>query len=79
MHKTLYALRKEQRKTQNEMAKNLKISTKQYGKKERGEASFTLEEAETISRFLNTPTNEVFPEYFFTAIVPKMHKKKEVS
>lgn len=74
MHKDLWSARRRHGKTQEDVAKCLGISSKQYGEKERGKASFTLEEAEKISIFMNTPITEIFPEYFFTQDVPKMHE-----
>lgn len=65
MHKDLWNARREHNKTQVDVANYLGISPKQYGEKERGKASFTLEEAEKISTFIHVPITEIFPEYFF--------------
>lgn len=73
MHKNLWAIRKELKVTQSDIAKELGISMKQYGEKERGTVSFTLDEAEKMSRIMNVPIDKIFPEYFFTEGVPKMH------
>ncbi|PLS36826.1 XRE family transcriptional regulator [Carnobacterium maltaromaticum] len=74
MHMKLYEARKKSKLTQNDMGITIGVTAQQYGKRERGEMSITLEEAKMISDKLKKPTSEVFPEYFFTTFVPKMHK-----
>lgn len=77
MHANLYAARKEAKLTQTDMGKVLGVSAQQYGKREAGNISITLEEASLFSKKLGKPITEIFPEYFFTYVVPKMHKEKE--
>lgn len=77
MHMNLYETRKKAQLTQTDMGKVIGVTAQQYGKRERGLMSITLEEAKEFSNKLNRPTSELFPEYFFTVIVPKMHNKKE--
>ncbi len=73
MHMKLYELRKAKKMTQKELAKVIGKTTQQYGKRERGEVPITLDEASQIAKCLGYAVYEVFPEYFFTPIVPKMH------
>jgi transcriptional regulator with XRE-family HTH domain len=74
MHRDLWAIRKSKGKTQSDVAAFLGISERQYGAKERGKASLTLDEAQLVAKFLETPIDKLFPEYFFSRHVPKMHK-----
>ncbi|WP_423252585.1 hypothetical protein [Melissococcus plutonius] len=36
--------------------------------------AITLKEASELSKKLKMPISELFPEYFFIKIVPKMHE-----
>lgn len=76
MHMSLYSIRKSKEINQDEMARVIGVSTQQYGKRERGLISITLEEAHLFSQKLDTPIEDLFPEYFFNVDVPKMHKNK---
>lgn len=76
MHKNLYAYRKQKKLTQEEMAKVIGKTAQQYGKRERGKISITLDEARSFSDKLDVPIQQLFPEYFFILFVPKMHKNK---
>ena len=40
------------------------VSGQQYGKRERGEIPINLDEAMIFSKALETPIQELFPEYF---------------
>lgn len=78
MHMNLYKARKDAELNQAEMGESIGVTAQQYGKRERGAMAITLEEASKFSERLKTPISELFPEYFFKVIVPKMHKKEEV-
>lgn len=65
MHKELYAERKAQRKTQEELGKVIDKHRNTYGRKENGIEDFTLEEAAKISRYLKVPLNKLFPDFFY--------------
>lgn len=73
MHIKLFEARKVAKLTQEQMAKSIGVSTQQYGKRERGIVSISLDEASEFSKVLDRPISELFPEYFFTVNVPKMH------
>lgn len=77
MHIKLFEERKKARVTQEQMAKSIGVSTQQYGKRERGIVSISLDEASKFSQVLDKPISELFPEYFFIVDVPKMHNVKE--
>lgn len=77
MHIKLYEARKKANLTQTDMGSVIGVTAQQYGKRERADMPITLEEAKAFSDALQKPTSEVFPEYFFTAFVPKMHKPKQ--
>lgn len=77
MHANLYASRKENKITQTEMGEVIGVTGQQYGKRESGQMSITLDEADLFSKKLGKPITDLFPEYFFTYVVPKMHKEKE--
>ncbi|QEA54203.1 helix-turn-helix transcriptional regulator [Loigolactobacillus coryniformis] len=79
MHKNLREARKTRNKTQYDVAGVIGLSPKQYGMKERGQVSFDLDEAEKVALYLDTPIDVLFPEYFFSSKVPKMHKEAEAS
>ncbi len=79
MHMRLYEARKKAKLTQLDMGMCIGVTAQQYGKRERGEMSITLEEAKKFSDALKKPTSEIFPEYFFTVYVPKMHNPKQPS
>ncbi|HGZ8161377.1 TPA: helix-turn-helix transcriptional regulator [Staphylococcus aureus] len=76
MHKDLYSFRKAAKKNQDFMGSLIGVSGQQYGKRERGEIPINLDEAMIFSKALETPIQELFPEYFFIERVPKMHKKR---
>lgn len=76
MHKDLYSSRKAAKKNQDFMGSLIGVSGQQYGKRERGEIPINLDEAMIFSKALETPIQELFPEYFFIERVPKMHKKR---
>ncbi|TWK08626.1 hypothetical protein CHCC20442_4339 [Bacillus licheniformis] len=65
MHKELMAERKSRKITQEEIANAIGIAPGSYGRKERGERSFELEEAADISKFLKVPIDKLFPEFFY--------------
>lgn len=75
MHMNLYQARKVKKITQDEMAKVIGVTSQQYGKRERGIVSISLDEAFHFSKKLETPIEELFPEYFFNLNVPKMHNR----
>lgn len=75
MHMNLYKLRKEAGLTQTDLGKVIGVTPQQFGKRERGEMSISLEEAKSISEEIGLSITEVFPEYFFTITVPKMHEE----
>lgn len=77
MHMNLYEARKKANFTQSDMGKVIGVTAQQYGKRERSKMPITLEEAKALSDALKKPTSEVFPEYFFTTCVPKMHKEEQ--
>lgn len=77
MHMNLYRARKEAQLTQTDMGQFIGVTAQQYGKRERGLMSITLDEAKEFSEQLETPISELFPEYFFTVFVPKMHKNEQ--
>lgn len=77
MHTNLYASRKEAKLTQTDMGKVIGVTAQQYGKRESGQISITLDEAGLFSKKLGKPITDLFPEYFFTYVVPKMHKEQE--
>lgn len=56
----LYALRKDNGITQDEMANKLGISRGRYGKKERGSAEFTQDEMFKISAMFNLSIDDIF-------------------
>ncbi|MGH1816634.1 helix-turn-helix transcriptional regulator [Enterococcus casseliflavus] len=76
MHMRLYKERKDANLTQSEMGAVIGVTAQQYGKRELGKMSITLEEASAFAKKLNIPTSELFPEYFFTVTVPKMHEQE---
>lgn len=75
MHMNLYEARKKAGFNQAELGKVINVTAQQYGKRERGEMSITLDEASEFAKKLRKPVPDLFPEYFFTVFVPKMHKK----
>lgn len=79
MHMNLYKARKDAKLTQSDLGEVIGVTAQQYGKRERGLMSITLEEASKISKKLGMPISDLFPEYFFTFYVPKMHKIEEVN
>lgn len=79
MHKDLYSSRKAAKKNQDFMGSLIGVSGQQYGKRERGEIPINLDEAMIFSKALETPIQELFPEYFFIEQVPKMHKNEITS
>ncbi len=79
MHKDLYSFRKAAKKNQDFMGSLIGVSGQQYGKRERGETPINLDEAMIFSKALETPIQELFPEYFFIERVPKMHKNEITS
>ncbi|WP_303753300.1 helix-turn-helix transcriptional regulator [Enterococcus sp. S86.2] len=76
MHMNLYSLRKKAKLNQSEMGEVIGVTAQQYGKRELGKISITLDEASKLAEKLGVPISEVFPEYFFTVVVPKMHKEE---
>lgn len=70
----LYKARKEADLTQQELGNVIGVTAQQYGKRERGLMSISLEEASMFSDALAIPIIELFPEYFFKVVVPKMHE-----
>ncbi|MED0689927.1 helix-turn-helix transcriptional regulator [Bacillus licheniformis] len=64
MHKELMAERRARKITQKEIADAIGMATESYGRKERGQRSFELEEAADISKFLKVPIDKLFPEFF---------------
>lgn len=78
MHMRLYKERKDANLNQSEMGAVIGVTAQQYGKRELGKMSITLDEARMFAEKLNISTSELFPEYFFTVTVPKMHKEQEV-
>lgn len=75
MHMHLYEARKKQKITQADMAEVIGVTAQQYGKRERGEISISLEESHLFSQKLGISIDKLFPEYFFNVNVPKMHKQ----
>lgn len=75
MHMSLYEARKKAGLNQTELGKVINVTAQQYGKRERGEMSITLDEASKFAEKLGRSVPSLFPEYFFTISVPKMHKK----
>lgn len=71
----LYEARKTAGFNQAELGKTINVTAQQYGKRERGEMSITLDEASKFAKKLCKSVPDLFPEYFFTVTVPKMHKK----
>ena len=67
MQNKLYALRKDNGITQEEMANKLGISRVSYGKKERGSSEFTQDEMFEISKIFNRTINDIF--------LPRTHQK----
>lgn len=78
MHMRLYKERKDANLNQAEMGAVIGVTAQQYGKRELGKMSITLDEARMFAEKLNVSTSELFPEYFFTVTVPKMHEEQEV-
>ncbi|WP_301359363.1 helix-turn-helix transcriptional regulator [Enterococcus spodopteracolus] len=78
MHIRLYKERKEANLNQAEMGAVIGVTAQQYGKRELGKMSISLEEASKFAGKLNIPISELFPEYFFTVSVPNMHKEERV-
>ncbi|HHW9689901.1 TPA: helix-turn-helix transcriptional regulator [Staphylococcus aureus] len=76
MHKDLYSSRKAAKKNQDFMGSLIGVSGQQYGKRERGEIPINLDEAMIFSKALETPIQELFPEYFFIERVPKNAQKR---
>lgn len=64
MHKYLFAERKGMKITQKEVAEAIQMDLSTYGRKERGESQFDLDEAVAIARFLGKSLEELFPEFF---------------
>lgn len=64
MHKTLMAERKAKGITQEEVAKAIGMKKATYGRKERGESQFDLQEAAEIAKALNMKIDELFPDFF---------------
>lgn len=60
MQGKLILLRKEQHKTQQELADKLGISITTYRNKELGKREFTISEAYEISKLLKTPIDGIF-------------------
>lgn len=60
MQWNLIILRKELKLNQTEMAKKLGMNKDTYGRKERGEYQFTLNEMFSISNILDKPIDEIF-------------------
>lgn len=78
MHIYLYSARKQAKLNQSQLGEAIGVTAQQYSKRELGEMSITLDEAELLSKKIGKPITELFPEYFFNINVPKMHKKQEV-
>jgi len=53
-------LRKKHNLNYNNMAKILNISKDTYGRKERGESQFTLDEMFLLSKYFDLPLDEIF-------------------
>lgn len=75
MHEKLYKFRKDAAMSQADLGKVIGVSAQQYGKRELGKMPITLDEAGEFAKALNVSISELFPEYFFTYVVPKMHKE----
>lgn len=60
MQWNLIKLRKEHKLTQEKMAKISKLSVVSYGKKERGDIQFSLEEMFLISKHFKLPMEVIF-------------------
>ena len=65
MHKELLAERKSQGITQEELGQLINRHRETYARKERGQDSFTLEEAGKISKYLKVPIDVLFPDFFY--------------
>ena len=76
MHEKLYKFRKEANMSQTDLGKVIGVTAQQYGKRELGKISITLDEADKFAKALNVSISELFPEFFFTVTVPKMHKQE---
>ena len=60
MQSKLYEIRKQKKMTQSEIANHLEISRVSYGKKERGEVPFTINEMFELSTLFNLSLDEIF-------------------
>ncbi len=56
----LMVLRKKNKITQKDLAKELNIPKSSYSKKERGECNFTIRQAKIIADYFNKTIEEVF-------------------
>lgn len=56
----LYIARREKGHTQEQVARELRISKQRYGLKELGKANFTLPEAKILSELYETPIDQLF-------------------
>ncbi len=65
MHKEVMFARKEQKKTIQEVADFLNISSRTYWAKEHGLSDFTLNEALKLSKCLQKSIVELFPDFFY--------------
>lgn len=64
MHKTLMAERRDKKITQEEVASAIGMNKATYGRKERGESYFDLQEASEIAKYMGMPIDKLFPEFF---------------
>lgn len=64
MHEKLYKFRKEANMSQTDLGKVIGVTAQQYGKRELGKISITLDEADKFAKALNVSISELFPEYF---------------
>lgn len=60
MQSKLYSIRKSKKLSQEEMAKLLNMSRISYGKKERGDVEFTIDEMFDISNEFQLPIDDIF-------------------
>lgn len=61
MHINLFVRRRENRLSQEDMAKLLNVHRQSYHLKEAGKREFTLSEAQKIAKHFNTTVDELFP------------------
>ena len=78
MHKDLYSFRKAAKKNQDFMGSLIGVSGQQYGKRERGEIPINLDEAMIFSKALETPIQELFPEYFLLSEFQNAQKRNNI-